>query len=235
MESPLINNQNSLNQIDINVADDSLTEAKPVNFQTAFGGCMEMYGDRTLVAEYLNAHGGWFCRCAQPMQVEPMGEHGYIITVGRFGSLGYEVEPKMAVILHPPENHFYLMESVPVPDYIPPGYSVDYKADMNLTEVCVSQAAQGIEDLYKKNQQSLPSVITKVNWQLKLSVSVQFPRFIYKLPLNFLQRTGDRFLGQIIRQISPHLTYKVQLDFHSSHDLPVPPKGGRTFFSINNE
>jgi hypothetical protein len=152
--------------------------------------------------------------------------------VGRFGSLGYEVEPKMAVILHPPKDDFYLMESVPVPDYIPPGYVVDYRADMNLLEVPVSEAVQGIEVIFKKNKQSLPAVITKVNWQLNLKVSVQFPKFIYRLPVNFLQTTGDRFLAQIIRQISPRLTYKVQSDFHSQHNLPLPLKGGRTFFEL---
>ncbi len=235
MESPLINDQNSLDQIDINLTDDNLTEPQPMSFHAAFGGCMEMYSDESLVGKYFTDHQGWFCRCAQPMQVDPMGENGYIITVGRFGSLGYEVEPKMAVILHPPEKGFYLTESVPIPDYIPPGYTVDYKAEMQLLEVPVSEGAKGIEEIFNKNKQSLPPVITKVNWSLNLTVSVQLPNFMYKLPLNLLQTGGDRFLAQIIRQISPRLTYKVQSDFHSSNDLPIPPKGGRTFFKIEEK
>jgi Protein of unknown function (DUF1997) len=235
MESPLFNNQNSAPETPLNSIDDNVTEHKPMDFYTAFGGCMEMYGNESMVGDYFNNHQGWFCRCSKPMQVDPMGENGYIITVGHFGSLGYEVEPKMAVILHPPENGFYLTESVPIPDYTPPGYTVDYKAEMLLKEVPVSEAAKGIEEIFKKNKQSLPDVITKVNWSLKLGVSVQLPNFMYKLPLNLLQTGGDRFLAQIIRQISPRLTYKVQSDFHSTNDLPIPPKGGRTFFKIEEE
>ncbi|WP_425461531.1 DUF1997 domain-containing protein, partial [Hyella patelloides] len=39
-----------------------------------------------------------------------------------------------------------------------------------------------------------------------------------------MQNTGDRLLAQIVRQISPRLTYKVQQDFHSSKGLPIPAK-----------
>ncbi len=235
MQSPLINQQISMDQIGLNITKSDSIHYEPVRFNTAFGGCMEMYSDGETVANYLNAHEGWFCRCAQPMEVEPMGNNGYILTVGRFGSFGYEVEPKMAVILHPPQDSVYLTESVPVPDYTPAGYDVDYKAKMYLEEISISEAAQGIENIYKKNKQSLPNVITKVNWELKLDVAVQFPKFIHKLPLSLIESTGDRLLSQIIRQISPRLTYKVQLDFHENHNLPIPAKGGRTFFKLESE
>ncbi|MDY7014297.1 MAG: DUF1997 domain-containing protein, partial [Cyanobacteriota bacterium] len=64
--------------------------------------------------------------------------------------------------------------------------------------------------------------------QLQLKVTVNFPKFIYKLPPSLIQSTGDRLLAQIVRQISPRLTYKVQKDFHRSLDLPLPPKQSRT-------
>ena len=85
-----------------------------LNFETHFEGCMEMYSDISIVEEYLKQHQGWFCRCAKPMSVEALGENGYILTVGHFGALGYEIEPKMAVILKPPENRIYDMYSIPV-------------------------------------------------------------------------------------------------------------------------
>jgi hypothetical protein len=80
---------------------------------------------------------------------------------------------------------------------------------------------------YLSSSSSLPPKITQVSWELDLAVKVTFPKFIYKLPSSLIQKTGDRLLGEIVRQISPRLTYKVQQDFHTSLNLPIPPKNGR--------
>lgn len=109
------------------------------------------------------------------------------------------------------------MPSIPVPDYNPPGYDVNYQGTMELVEV----PAVGDE------------VKTKINWQMHLGVRVRFPQFVYKLPLSLIQTTGvlrraqirasaGRLLEQIVRQISPRLTYRVQKDFHSRFHLPIP-------------
>jgi hypothetical protein len=216
---------------EIEVSSEQLEVATPeMSFETHFEGCMEMYSPLQVVEEYLQAHEGWFCRCAQPMKAEPLGENGYILTVGHFGSFGYEVEPKIAVILQPPSEGIYNMNTVPVPDYTPPGYNADYQASMSLEEVPANEATEGLEAVYRKQKRSdLPEVITKVRWELHLKVQIRFPQFIYKLPLSFLQNTGDRVLTEIIRQISPRLTYKVQGDFHERFHLPLPPKSGRKF------
>ncbi len=203
-------------------------EEKPIHFQAQFVGYMEMYSDQQTVANYLNAHQGWFCRCAEPMKTEAMGDNGYILTVGRFGSFGYNVEPKMAVVLQPSQDGVYLMNTIPLPDDSNLGYEVDYQASMELQEISCELAGEGIEKAYKKQGLSpLPEVITKVQWQLQMNVAVQFPKFIYKLPLRVIQRTGDRLLSQIIRQVSPRLTCKVQEDFHTRWNLPIPPKSSR--------
>lgn len=206
---------------------ESLTD-NPVHFRTEFVGYMEMYSNIQTVAEYLNAHQGWFRRCAAPMKTETIGNNGYILTVGRFGSCGYEVEPKIAVILHPPQGRVYWMNTIPIPGETNLGYEVDYQACMELTEIPVELAAKGLEKVYRKHGLStLPEVITKVEWQLKMDVAVQFPKFIYKLPLGIIEKTGDRVLSEIIRQVSPRLTYKVQEDFHERWNLPLPPKNSR--------
>lgn len=213
-----------------------LAEAQPVHFQTHFAGCMEMYSDTQTVAEYLAAHEGWFCRCAEPMKTQPFGENGYILTIGQYGALGFDVEPKMAVILAPPVDGKYDMYSVSIPDEPYMGYEVDYKASMELKEIPLSEAAKGIETVYKKQGLSkLPDVITRVQWELHLKVSVRFPKFIYKLPLSVIQKTGDRVLTEIVRQISPRLTLKVQKHFHDIHELPIPSKEGRRFDKISVE
>lgn len=196
------------------------TTAKPVYFQTHFEGYMEMYSNAETVAEYLNAHEGWFCRCAHPMRVEPIGNNGYTLVVGKFGSRGYEVEPKIAVVLHPPQKGIYLMNSIPIPGYQPPGYEVDYQSSLELLEIPTKSSHQS-----EKFQ--IPPVVTRVKWELHLKVAVKFPKFIYKLPLSIIQGTGDHLLAQIIRQISPCLTYKVQKDFHSRLNLPIPSKSSR--------
>ncbi|MDY6781675.1 MAG: DUF1997 domain-containing protein [Cyanobacteriota bacterium] len=199
----------------------------PFNFETCFQGRMGMYGELQRVADYLDAHEGWFCRCAKPMKAEPLGENGYILTIGRFGSFGYEVEPKMGVVLLPSQEGVYLMHSVPVPDYTPPGYDIDYQASMTLLEVPTEEIDWAVASKQRAKIAQFPSLVTQVEWQLQLRVTVNFPKFIYKLPPSLIQNTGDRLLAQIVRQISPRLTYKVQSDFHRSLNLPLPPKQSR--------
>ena len=210
----------------------SIEKKKAFVFEVSFEGRMDMYGDADTVAEYLNAHEGWFCRCAQPMKVEPLGNNGYVLTVGKYGSFGYEVEPKVGVVLHPPVGRVYQMQTIPIPDYEAPGYDVNYQASMELTEISPETRVKSKEGLFS-GKQDLPSRITQVNWTLNLAVEVEFPQFISKLSSSLIQTTGDRLLGQIVRQISPRLTYKVQQDFHSSHQLPLPPKTSRKLHKID--
>ena len=202
-------------------------------FQGSFLGYMDMYSDRNTVAEYLNTHEGWFCRCAQPMQVEPLGENGYILSVGQFNYFGYEVEPKIAVVLNPPQDGIYTMHTVPIPNYQAPGYEVLYQSMMGLQELDLQQTlGKQIKQIFK-SQKSRPITMTRVSWTLDMSVTVDFPQFIDKLPSSLIQNTGDRLLAQIVRQISPRLTYKVQQDFHTRFNLPIPPKSGRKFDRID--
>lgn len=177
---------------------------QPFWFRTRFIGCMELYADADTVAAYLNTHQGWFRRCAHPMKAEPIGENGYAITIGRFGSFGYEVEPKVGLQLLPPEQGVYRIVTIPVPDYTPTGYHVDFKADQVLVEVPLEQATV------------LGSVMTRVEWKLDLTVSVWFPKFIQVLPSSLIQKTGDSLLAQIVKQVSRCLTRKVQEDFHGT-------------------
>lgn len=200
-------------------------------FTASFTGRMDMHSDLKTVATYLNAHEGWFCRCAQPMKVSPLGDNGYILTVGKYRSFGYEISPKIGVVLNPPLGRVYEMQTIPIPDYDAPGYDVNYTASMELKEVIGNQdiAKEGIFNL----QPAIPKCITQVNWNLDLSVEVEFPKFIAKFSPALIQATGDRLLTQIIRQVSPRLTYKVQEDFHSSQNLPIPPKSSRQLNKIN--
>ena len=209
----------------------SIEQQKTFVFNVGFNGRMDMYSDVETVAEYLDAHEGWFCRCAQPMKVEPLGENGYILTVGKFGSFGYEVEPKMGVVLNPPVDHVYLMQTISIPD-CDEGYEVNYRANMRLEEVAGDSVVKS-SGLFNKKV-DIPDRITKVNWDLDLTVKVEFPAFIGKLSSNLIQTTGDRLIAQIVRQVSPRLTYKVQQDFHQSKGLAMPPKGSRQLNKIDS-
>ena len=209
---------------------DSVEQQNTFAFKVAFEGKMDMYSDIDTVAEYLNAHSGWFCRCAQPMKVEPLDENGYVLTVGKFGSFGYEVEPKIGVILSPPVDNIYLMHTAPLPD-CDEGYEVNYHAKMQLEEVSQDTIITPSKGLFGK-QLDLPDRITKVSWDLDLNVRVEFPQFIGKLSAGMIQATGDRLLAQIVRQVSPRLTYKVQQDFHHSLNLAMPPKNSRQLHKV---
>ncbi|MDZ8067838.1 MAG: DUF1997 domain-containing protein [Nostoc sp. DedQUE08] len=191
-------------------AEDTLTEpnvATLTKFYGRYQDCMEMAAPVEKVAEYLNSHASWFARCAEPMNVQSLGENGYALTIGRFGSFGYEVEPKIGLELLPPEEGIYRIRTIPIPDYQPPGYDVDYRASLELKETDVSTSI---------------GKVTRVEWELDLIVYLHFPRFIQRLPKSIIQSTGDRLLNQIVRQVSRRLTRKVQEDFHKSLEIPFP-------------
>lgn len=177
---------------------------QPTKFYGTFSDCMELSATAETVAEYLNNHSEWFSRCAQPMKVKPLEENGYELVIGRFGAFGYEVEPKIGLELSPPQQGIYRIRTIPVPNYQPPGYDVDYRASLQLVE---SQNEH-------TPTQSAPT--TRVEWELYLTVYVEFPKFIKRLPKSLIQTTGDRLLNQIVRQVSRRLTRKVQEDFHQS-------------------
>lgn len=196
-------------------SDDSMAEEltrtalEPTQFHSRFVDCMEMYADAETVAQYLGTHHGWFPRCANPMRVESISENGYALVIGQFGAFGYEVEPKVGLDLLPPdEQGVYRIVTIPVPGYIAPGYDVDFKAALELVEVPPAPTST--------------SSLTRVEWQLDLTVSLQFPRFIHALPKSLIQNTGDRILRQIVRQVSRRLTFKVQEDFHTTHNIDLP-------------
>ncbi|MCU0567453.1 MAG: DUF1997 domain-containing protein [Oculatellaceae cyanobacterium Prado106] len=180
--------------------------AQPTCFHGHFSSCMEMYATPQQVLEYLDAHRSWFPRCANPMKALPIGENGYDLTVGKFGSFGYDVEAKIGLDLLPQNNGVYRIETIPIPGYQPPGYDVDFQAELHLVDATTDHP------------------LTQVEWELNLQVTIQFPRFINKLPKSLVQSTGDRLLNQIVRQVSRCLTHKVQEDFHKAAGLPFPKK-----------
>ncbi|KAB8333262.1 DUF1997 domain-containing protein [Scytonema tolypothrichoides VB-61278] len=182
----------------------------PTRFHGRYNDHMEMYAAPGTVAEYLDNHASWFSRCADPMKVEPLGKNGYALVIGRFGSFGYEVEPKIGLELLPPEEGVYRIYTIPIPDYHAPGYDVDYRAVLRLQENVAN------------NSSTCLSKMTQVEWELDLSVHIHFPKFIQRIPKSLVLSTGERLLNQVVRQVSRRLTRKVQEDFHQSLGIPFP-------------
>ena len=180
-------------------------QAEPFCFSYRFTDAMLMGSDLKTVSKYLDAHQGWFTRCAHPMQVNAIGKNGYDLTIGRFNSFGYVVEPKIGLELLPQDSGVYRIKTVEIPNYTPPGYEVSFNAQMRLLET-VNGDRLG----------------TKIDWDLDLHVYIQFPKFIYKLPTGVIQGTGDKLLKQIVNRVSKQLTHKVQQDFHRGLGLKIP-------------
>ncbi|MEO0431601.1 MAG: DUF1997 domain-containing protein [Cyanobacteria bacterium J06656_5] len=192
---------------------ETLQTSETIIFEGYYVGNMEMFADINTVAQYLDSHQGWFTRCAQPMDVKPIGHNGYAISLGRFGSLNFQIQPKIGLHLLPQNQGVYRIETIPVPGHEPEGYDVDFKAAMSLAE---------------KQQQELPvEQATQVEWELNLQTKVQMPKFIQALPQSLVKSSGDKLLNQIVRQISKRLTYKVQEDFHTMMNLPLPGRKRR--------
>ncbi len=198
---------------------------EPTQFRSHFVDCMEMSADVQTVAAYLDAHSVWFRNCAQPMTAEPLGDNGYALVIGRFGSHGYQIEPKIGLHLLPQDHGVYRIETIAIPGYVTPGYDVDFRAAMELIDASADEMNAHGERAGKPSHQ-----VTRVEWQLDLTVSIQFPRFIHALPKSLVQSTGDRLLRQIVRQVSNRLTRKVLEDFHKTHGLPIPKPAKRWFF-----
>jgi hypothetical protein len=201
INSVLMNSE--LEQQDLGVIDPS--QIQPFCFNHHFTDAMVMGADVQTVGKYLDAHQGWFTRCARPMQVDAIGQNGYALTIGKFGSFGYAVEPKVGLELLPQESGLYRIKTIQIPGYTPPGYEVDFNANMKLVETVDGANLQ-----------------TRVEWDLDLNVFIQFPKFIYKLPTKVIQGTGDKVLKQIVTQVSRCLTNKVRADFHGNLGLKVP-------------
>ncbi|MEM6423545.1 MAG: DUF1997 domain-containing protein [Cyanobacteria bacterium P01_C01_bin.73] len=194
----------------------AVTSSDPFPFEGHYVGQMIMLADAATVSRYLDAHQGWFRRCAHPMTADPLGETGYAITVGRFGALDFEVEPKIGLDLLPQDQGVYRIRTLAVPGYEPDCYMVDFNAEMHLQE-----SSEPDENGH---------IFTQVKWELHLAVWINFPRFIQVLPRSLVKTSGDRLLNQIVRQVSRRLTRKVQEDFHTSLGLPLPKLEKRHFW-----
>lgn len=64
-------------------------------------------------------------------------------------------------------------------------------------------------------------------------MEVQFPRFIKALPQSLVKGSGDQLLNQVVRQVSKRLTHKVQEDFHTTLQIPLPQGYQRHHFWSN--
>jgi hypothetical protein len=178
-------------------------------YASSFADLMEMRAPAGVVEAYLDRHDGWFRRCAAPMAVDPLGGNGYVLTLGRFGNFGFEVEPTIGLELLPQSRGVYRICTVP-PEQFEPGlrdlYDVEFNAALRLEE------------------QDADAPHTDVRWELDLSVWIRLPAVIGLLPESLVQTSGDHLLRQIVRQISRRLTWKVQEDFHATHGLECPPR-----------
>lgn len=205
------------NPVDETLETESLDEVEPIYFRCHFQDSMQLCGEVEKVANYLQNHQTWFQRCALPMKAEPLGKNGYDLLIGRFGSFGYLVEARVGLELLPPdEEGCYRIETIPIPNYTPPGYEVDFRSTMELIELPFSEFTPVFTP---EEQGELPPVITSAQWILDLTVSVKFPRFIRAMSRSLIQSTGDRLLETIVRQVNRRLTYKTQLLFYDDQGI----------------
>jgi hypothetical protein len=189
-------------------------------YASSFADLMEMRAPATVVGAYLDRHESWFRRCAAPMSVSPIGHQGYVLTLGRFGNFGFEVEPTIGLELLPEAEGVYRIITVPVAEGdsgLEDLYDVEFIASLELDE-----ANSGPE----VSAEEVDGVMlhTLVRWQLDLSVWLRLPSMLSLIPESLVQSSGDLLLRQIVRQISRRLTWKVQEDFHASHGIPCPPR-----------
>jgi hypothetical protein len=192
-------------------------------YASSFADLMEMRAPASVVGAYLDQHQGWFRRCAAPMTVTALERNGYVLTLGRFGNFGFEVEPTIGLELLPQADGIYRIQTVPVADAdaaLAALYDVEFNASLRLDEADGQQlgpeiSAEEVDGLMAH---------TLVRWDLDLAVWIKLPAMVTILPEGLVQSSGDHLLRQIVRQVSRKLTWKVQEDFHASHGIPCPPR-----------
>jgi hypothetical protein len=189
------------------------TPREPTIFRNHFVGYMDLYGDRATVMEYLDAHQGWFQRCAKPFKAEPLGDNGYAMGVGKVGAFGFFVEPQVGLHLLPQDSGVYRILTVEIPNQPDLGYEVDFHAQMELVEKTTPVEYQNISTL-----------LTCVQWTLDLQVGLRFPQFIRSMSQQWIQNTGDGVLAMVVKRVSNSLTAKVQKDFHHTKGIDLPRK-----------
>ncbi|AFY69672.1 Protein of unknown function DUF1997 [Thalassoporum mexicanum PCC 7367] len=192
---------------------ESTAELPLTTFRNYYVGYMDLYGDRQTVMDYLDAHEGWFKRCAHPFKADSIAKNGYAIGVGCVGALGFNVDARVGLNLLPQDQGIYRIVTIPIPGQEPQQYDVDFSAEMQLEERQPNQ-----------EQSASWQVMTAVEWQLELTVSMQFPKFIHRLSNGAIQATGDKVLAYIVKKVSQSLTAKVEADFHKTMDVKIPRK-----------
>ncbi len=190
-----------------------IEEKEPTVFRNHYVGYMDLYSDRASVMEYLDAHQGWFRRCAKPFKADPLGDSGYAMGVGKVGAFGFFVEPKVGLHLLPQDHGVYRIVTVEIPEHPDLGYEVDFHAKMELVE-----KATPVE------HQDISALLTCVQWTLDLQVSLRFPKFIRSMSRQWIQNTGDGVLAIVVKRVSNSLTAKVQSDFHHMKEINLPRK-----------
>jgi hypothetical protein len=186
------------------------------HFRNHYIGKMDLLADKQTVMKYLDAHQGWFRRCAHPFKADLIGETGYAMGIGKVGALGFKVDARVGLNLLPPDqNCVYRIVTIPIPEQEPQVYEVDFHAEMRLEEKL-------LELRIGENPDHISPLITAIEWDLNLTVSLHFPSFIQKLAKDMIQKTGDSVLGFIVQRVSKSLTAKVQDDFHKTHEIKVP-------------
>ena len=201
-------------------------------YASHFADLMEMRAPADVVGRYLDRHEDWFRRCAAPMTVASLERDAYLLTLGRFGNFGFEVEPTIALELLPQDNGVYEIVTLPVADQSPSLrglYDVDFNASLRLDETDrQALSAPGPVEVSNEEVDRLMAH-TLVRWQLDLAVWIRLPSMLNLLPDGLVQSSGDHLLKQIVRQISRKLTWKVQEDFHANHGIPCPPRRRASF------
>ena len=161
------------------------------------------------------------------MTVDSLDRDAYLLTLGRFGNFGFEVEPTIALELLPQDNGVYEIVTLPIPEQSPSLqglYDVDFNASLRLDETDLQAlSAAGAVEVSNEEVDRLMAH-TLVRWQLDLAVWIRLPSMLNLLPERLVQSSGDHLLKQIVRQISRKLTWKVQEDFHANHGIPCPPR-----------
>ena len=205
---PSFPNSSNLSDFAVETNHQTKIDPDPFHCHAAFAGMMEMGSDSQTVIDYLKQHQDWFPDCAKPMTVEPIGENGYLLSLGRFGALGFHVDIKLALGMEFLETGKFGMRSLPLPEPSPTAYDVDYKATMELREINPAD--------HHESSASLAKAITQLVWDLKLNIAVQLPKFVRKLPLTLVQKASNRLLCKIVGQVSPTFNETGSTRFSSS-------------------
>lgn len=138
------------------------------------------------LVDYFRDHSHWVPVGFKPLVVRQLGELTYRLQLPRFGAMGYELAPELALEVVEESEYAHRLVSIDQPD-------LDYKVDFD-----------GLLGLHPAGER------VGVDWQARFAIEIEPPGFLWMIPEAALkaaaQVAASAMIGSVCRTLIDNLT-----------------------------